>query len=329
MSGIADGADGTPRARRRIAVCVVTYNHVRYIADCLLSVLSQDVDADVTVWIGDDGSTDGTSESIAAIGRAWPGRVNHVVHATRQGPIGNLRAVLAMAEGDFIAHLDGDDLWLPGKLREQLFLLDAEPNCSASCTNAFVFDDARLPVGIFTNASSGILDTAFLLERGNFLNHSSLLYRVEHRDAILSLTPPYIDYRILLTLSLGGPLVYSMKAFVGYRVNANGSMLANANEAVRQQYFEAMEAAMPAVVAAVRAAACADMLRRVVFRAARQRRLGLVSAWWPRLLAASGESRPALMFRASGFVLIEGWRQLIQIVSALFLRSRLRVLYFR
>jgi glycosyltransferase involved in cell wall biosynthesis len=329
MSATADGAAETPHARRRVAVCVVTYNHIRYIADCLLSILSQDVDADVTVWVGDDGSTDGTTESVAAIARAWPGRVNHMVHATRLGPIGNYRAIIEAAEGDFIAHLDGDDFWLPGKLREQLSLLDAEPACSASCTNAFVFDDARQPVGIFTNAPSGTMDTAYLLRRGNFLNHSSLVYRVEHREAILSLVPPFIDYRMLLTLCRAGLIVYTSKALVGYRANASGSMLANSSEAVRQQYFEAMEAALPAVTPKVRAEACADMLRRVVFRAIRGRRMGFVAEWWPRLLASSGEGRLPLIVRTSGFVLMEGMRQVVQTTASMLLRSRLRVLYFR
>jgi glycosyltransferase involved in cell wall biosynthesis len=329
MNASADGAGETPRTRRRVAVCVVTYNQIRYIADCLLSILSQDVDADVTVWVGDDGSTDGTTESVATIARAWPGRVNHVVHATRHGPVGNYRAIITAAEGDFIAHLDGDDFWLPGKLREQLSLLDAEPASSASCTNAFVFDDARQPMGIFTNAPSRTMDTAYLLRRGNFLNHSSLVYRAEHREAILSLVPPFIDYRILLTLCRGGPIVYTSKTLVGYRANASGSMLANANEAVRQQYFEAMEEALPGVTAKVRAEACADMLRRVVFRAIRGRDMRFVAEWWPRLLASSGERRLSLIIRASGLVLLEGMRQVIQAASSILLRSRLRVLYFR
>jgi len=322
------GCDKMP-VQRRIAVCVVTYNHIRYIADCLLSVLAQDVDADVTLWVGDDGSTDGTSETVAAIASEWPGRVHHILHATRQGPIGNYRSIIAAAEGDFIAHLDGDDFWLPGKLREQLTLLDASPSCSASCTNAFVFDDDREPVGIFSSARSGKIDIAYLLQRGNFLNHSSLLYRIEHRNAILALVPPFIDYRMHLTLCRTGPIAYTSKVLVGYRANANGSMLTNANEAVRRQYFEAIEAALPDVAANVRADACADMLRRVVFRAIRSRNMKLIREWWPSILVASEGSSAALGFRASGLVLIEAIRQIVQAASSILLRSRLRVLYFR
>ncbi len=64
--------------RPRISVCVSTYNHRRYIADCLLSVLSQDVDADVEVWVGDDMSDDGASDIIAALAKDMAG-ASHIM----------------------------------------------------------------------------------------------------------------------------------------------------------------------------------------------------------------------------------------------------------
>ncbi|APG04719.1 hypothetical protein BJI69_12980 [Luteibacter rhizovicinus DSM 16549] len=325
MESTSEVAGGRPT----VAVCVVTYNHAAYIADCLTSVLSQQVDADVLVWVGDDMSTDGTSDIVANIARAWPGRVHHMVHASRLGPIGNYRAIIEAAEGDFVAHLDGDDIWLPGKLREQLAALAAAPGCSASCTNALVFDDEREPVGWFSNAISGIFDTAALLRRGNFLNHSSLLYRAEFRERILALPPPFIDYRMHLTLSEAGPILYTSKPFVGYRVNAAGSMLRRDNEAVRRQYFEAIEKALPAVSPKVRAEACADFLRRVFFRSMSLRRAALITEWWPLLSGLSGESRPRFIARCALQVIAEGMRQAIQATGSFLLRARLRVLYFR
>jgi glycosyltransferase involved in cell wall biosynthesis len=324
--------DGGPaantRARPRVAVCIVTYNHARYIADCLLSVLSQDVEADVSVWVGNDMSTDGTSAIVDDIARRWPERVHHVVHATRQGPIGNTLSLVAMAQGDYIAHLDGDDLWLPGKLREQLALLDASPRSTGCCTNAFVFDDEREPVGVFSNARSQLLGVADLLRRGNFLNHSSLLYRAVYRERLLALRPPFIDYRIHLLLASEGPLVYTSKPLVGYRANASGSMLVRDNEAVRAQYFEAIDAVLSSVDADVRADACADMVRRVFFRAVRLRRVNLLGQWWRVLAEKSAEGRIRFFFRCFFSVLGEAARQLLQALTSVLLGTRLRVLYF-
>lgn len=323
------GAATDSGSRPVVAVCVVTYNHAAYIADCLLSVLSQQVDADVRLWVGDDQSTDGTSDIVASIAKAWPGQVTHMVHASRLGPIGNYRAIIEAAEGDFIAHLDGDDLWLPGKLREQLAALASTPSASASCTNAVVFDDMREPVGWFTNAPTGEYDTAALLRRGNFLNHSSLLYRTLHRDSLLALRPPFIDYRMHLTLSAAGPILHTARPFVGYRANAAGSMLRRDNEAVRRQYFEAIEEALPRVAPAIRAAACADFVRRIVFRSLSLRRPALLSEWWRVLAPLSGESRFRFVVRCASQVVAEATRQVIQASASFLLRARLRVLYFR
>lgn len=312
-----------------VAVCVVTYNHAAYIADCLASVLSQQVDAVVQIWVGDDMSTDGTSEIVADIAKAWPGRVHHLLHASRLGPIGNYRSIIEAAEGDFIAHLDGDDLWLPGKLREQLAALTAAPTCSASCTNALVFDDGREPVGWFSNAASGLFDMAALLRHGNFLNHSSLVYRAKFRDRILALPPPFIDYRMHLALSAAGPIVYTSKPFVGYRANAAGSMLRRDNEAVRRQYFEAIEQALPLVSPKVRAEACADFVRRVFFRSLSLRRPALIAHWWPQIFPLSNESRLIFLARCAQKIVVESARQAIQATASFLLRARLRVLYFR
>jgi hypothetical protein len=173
------------------------------------------------------------------------------------------------------------------------------------------------------------LSVADLLRRGNFLNHSSLLYRAIHRGPLLALRPPFIDYRIHLLLASEGPLVYTSKPLVGYRANASGSMLVRDNEAVRAQYFEAIDAVLPSVEANVRADGCADMLRRVFFRAIRLRSANLLRKWWAVLAEKSEDGRVRFFFRCFVAVLGEAARQLLQALISVLLRTRLRVLYFR
>jgi hypothetical protein len=184
-------------------------------------------------------------------------------------------------------------------------------------------------VGWFSNAISGQFDTDRLVRRGNFLNHSSLVYRGELRNRILALSPPFIDYRMHLTLSAAGPILYTSKPFVGYRANAAGSMLRRDNDAVRQQYFEALKQALPLASPKVRAEACADFVRRVVFRSLSLRRPALLAHWWPLLSRLSNEFRPKFIARCGLQVIVEGWRQAIQALASFFLRAHLRVLYFR
>ncbi|SEW01863.1 glycosyltransferase [Luteibacter sp. 329MFSha] len=315
--------------RPRVAVCVVTYNHARYIEDCLLSVLSQAVDADVSIIVGDDGSTDGTSDLIVRLDAAWPGRITHVLHSERRGPIGNYLSIIARAEGDFVAHLDGDDFWLPGKLREQIELLERHPSAMASCTNAVVFDDSREPVGVFTNARAGLYSLDDLMRRGNFLNHSSLLYRASQKDRILALAPPFIDYRMHAELATRGPIVFTSKTLVGYRANATGSMLSNANASVREAYFDAIQFAIPHLSPRARVAACVDMMRRVVFRSLRTRDIRMLATWWARLSRAASVPAPRFVAQLLASVVREASRQGVQALSGRMLGARNRVLYFR
>jgi hypothetical protein len=124
-------------------------------------------------------------------------------------------------------------------------------------------------------------------------------------------------------------MAYTSKVFVGYRSNSSGSMLVHDNDAVRRQYFEAIEAALPVVPIKVRAEACADFLRRVAFRALRLRRPAMLRAWWPVALKGAAETPVRFAFRCLGSFLMEAARQGMQSFSTSVLRTRTRVIYFR
>ncbi len=57
--------------------------------------------------------------------------------------------MVALADGDFV-HLDGDDFWLPGKLREQVAAATSGARLRACCANASVFDDRAGACGDFS-----------------------------------------------------------------------------------------------------------------------------------------------------------------------------------
>ncbi|MGH3004084.1 MAG: glycosyltransferase family 2 protein [Gaiellaceae bacterium] len=82
----------------------------------LRSVLSQE-GVDLELVVVDDGSRDGTSERLAALG-------DERVHVVRnEQPLGVAKARnagIGVARGAWISFLDDDDLWSPRKLREQL-----------------------------------------------------------------------------------------------------------------------------------------------------------------------------------------------------------------
>lgn len=107
-----------------VTVLVDTWNHERFIEKALDSVLAQDFDmSKIEVIVIDDGSTDSTSQKIAAYGD----RVRHV-RKENGGQAAAFNTGIPMARGEYIAMLDGDDWWPPDKLSKIVSILESRPD---------------------------------------------------------------------------------------------------------------------------------------------------------------------------------------------------------
>ena len=82
-----------------VSICVVTYNQQQYIRNCLVSVVTQEVDCDVEVLVGDDGSSDATCEIIESVAKEFPGKITLFRHAVNLGPTGNYQFLIEKAKG--------------------------------------------------------------------------------------------------------------------------------------------------------------------------------------------------------------------------------------
>jgi len=114
-----------------IDVVLPAYNGSQVIRHALDSALKQDVP--LRVIVVDDGSTDDSAE----IARSYGSRVT-VIRQANRGVSGARNAGLAAAQARFVALLDQDDVWQPGKLSRQLALMEAHSEVS------LVFTDMRL-----------------------------------------------------------------------------------------------------------------------------------------------------------------------------------------
>jgi glycosyltransferase involved in cell wall biosynthesis len=224
----------------KISVCIATYNHENYISACLASVVSQKVDAELEVLVGDDCSSDATRKIIAEYADKYPLLVTPVFHKENIGGSKNYQAIIAKASGDFITHLDGDDFWMPEKLAKQLEFMCQHTECIAVYTNATIFNNKNIPIGIFNNPQPNIFDVNYLLEKGNFLNHSSILYKAQFKNEILKFNSDFIDYRIHLYLAKHGMLGYLNEACVVYRYQSSTSSLDNMPTFINTLYWESI-----------------------------------------------------------------------------------------
>ena len=101
-----------------VEVVVPAYNAAKYLATALDSVIAQTF-TDWRILLVDDGSTDGT----AAIAAQYAERLGHrfrYIHQVNAGVSRARNTALQQAEGEFIAFLDSDDVWLPNRLSDTL-----------------------------------------------------------------------------------------------------------------------------------------------------------------------------------------------------------------
>ncbi len=105
-----------------VTVIIPTYNRGWILKEAIESVLSQDF-GDFELIVVDDGSTDNTMEILDGYDRDITvlRQENHGVSAARN-------AGIAFASGQFIAFLDSDDMWLPGKLASQIDFFNSNPD---------------------------------------------------------------------------------------------------------------------------------------------------------------------------------------------------------
>ena len=115
------------KAKPLVSVVVASYMHQDYVQACLQSVLSQDFQ-DFEIVITDDGSTDHTVAQIQAI---QDKRIHLKVLPQNSGACIALNDAILRSRGKFVAVLNSDDYFLPGKLSQQVAFLHANPEVGA------------------------------------------------------------------------------------------------------------------------------------------------------------------------------------------------------
>lgn len=110
-----------------LSAIIPTWNRAHVIGDAIESALNQRA-GEVEVIVVDDGSTDGT---VGLLKETFGSKVRVLELATRGGPGAARNAGVLLASGEFVAFLDSDDLWLPGKLDAELRVFATFPEAIA------------------------------------------------------------------------------------------------------------------------------------------------------------------------------------------------------
>ncbi|MBI6117347.1 glycosyltransferase family 2 protein [Salegentibacter maritimus] len=128
-----------------VSVCVQTYQHARYIKQCLDGILMQKTNFDFEILLGEDASIDGTREICKEYAKKFPDRIRLFLHhrenniAIGGSPTGRFVFItnLLSAQGKYIALCEGDDYWTdPYKLQKQVNFLEKNPEI-VLCSHKF------------------------------------------------------------------------------------------------------------------------------------------------------------------------------------------------
>lgn len=323
----------SPKVRLSVALC--TYNSERFIERQLLSILDQDLPVDEVV-IGDDGSTDGTLERIAAVAAEHPrGDVVRVAFTEHSGGVvQNFSRTLAACTGDLIALSDHDDMWDPAKTATLAPRLSAAQRPAMIFTDARIIDDHNTFSGERLFASYGATEEElgafeegrgidFLIRRNIATGATTMLTR-DLLDVALPIPELFIhDEWLAFLASTLGTLMVDRTPLIDYRVhNTNQigippqSLRGQARIALagrRQRYLKLRDRADALHDRLARQGAPAEVLALVADKAAFEAERSTMPWFWPaRLPGILRRYRQGSYGRFTHRPSLERWRDLAQ-----------------
>lgn len=215
----------------RVSVLISCFNRAQWIEEAIASAYDQS-HPPAEVIVVDDGSTDGSWELLQALREqrfprlrilCHPGRINCGENVTRA-------AAVAAATGDFLAFLDSDDRFAPGKLEQQLRAFAAHPSLVLCHTAIEVIGD-RDKAAFFEASLAGSPEVPYQLRRqSDYLRRcriclSSVLVRraaLERiRFAFIPAAMGYPDYLCWCLLAATGPFLFLPERLTAYRVHSD------------------------------------------------------------------------------------------------------------
>ncbi|HEY9653496.1 MAG TPA: glycosyltransferase family 2 protein, partial [Coleofasciculaceae cyanobacterium] len=111
-----------------VSVVTIFLNTEKYIEEAIESIFAQTYDRWELLLV-DDGSSDRSTIIALQYAQQYAGKVRYLEHETHQnrGMSASRNLGVRHAQGEYIAFLDSDDVWLPQKLERQVEILESQP----------------------------------------------------------------------------------------------------------------------------------------------------------------------------------------------------------
>ena len=206
----------------KVSVCVITFNHELYIAQCLQSIINQRCSFDFELIIRDDCSQDGTLEIIQGFQARYPEIIKLLNAEKNIGANKNILAVFSAAKGKYLALCEGDDYWLDiSKLEKQVTVMESRPELTFTAHPCWIHDKDGLKKPEYIKSPNYLAITCqnVLDISGQFAPTASYMFR---RELVECLPPwfgnaPVGDFFIEMYAITMGKGLYLPDAMSAYR----------------------------------------------------------------------------------------------------------------
>lgn len=214
----------------KVSVCMLCYNHSKYLKKALDSVINQKTTFDIEILIYDDASTDNSQQIIMDYEKRYPDLIKPYYQKENQYQNGNHRLIyeycIKRAKGEFIALCECDDYWLDeNKLQYQYDFLKKNHNFVMHVHSAKVIDEN----GVYLGKNLGIenISKTITLEKDMRVFYPTASKFI--KKSIFDRIPEYYyigiagDLPMMLIILSSGDAYYEGKSMSAYRMGVPGS----------------------------------------------------------------------------------------------------------
>lgn len=128
----------------KLSIIITSYNQEQYIAECVDSILFQNIPFKYEIIVADDCSTDATLSIITEKLKKVDANYHVLTSDKNLGISKNYQRAFAKCQGEYIAVIEGDDYWTdPNRLKKHVDFLDNRRECVMSFNRMIEFNEAK------------------------------------------------------------------------------------------------------------------------------------------------------------------------------------------